>query len=83
MTNGKANNKNFISTSRPLELLHMDLFGPSRTTSLGDKSYELMIVNDFSIYTWFLFLAHKNDVFHDSQSFVEKLKMQKVLPSLA
>ena len=27
-------NKNFIYTSRPLELLYMDLFGPSRTTSL-------------------------------------------------
>ena len=27
-------NKNLISTSRPLELLHMDLFGPSRTLVL-------------------------------------------------
>jgi len=27
--------KNFVSTSKPLELLHMDLFGPSRTMSLG------------------------------------------------
>ena len=27
-------NKNFISTSRPLVLFHMDLFGPSRTISL-------------------------------------------------
>ena len=32
-------NKIFISTSRPLEFLHMDLFGPSRTTSLVGKSY--------------------------------------------
>ena len=29
--------KNIISTSRLLELLHMDLFGPTRTTSLGEK----------------------------------------------
>ena len=29
--------KNIVSTSRPLELLHMDLFGPTRTTSLGEK----------------------------------------------
>jgi len=28
---------NVVSTSRPLELLHMDLFGPSRTMSLGDN----------------------------------------------
>jgi len=27
--------KNVVSTSKPLELLHMDLFGPSRTISLG------------------------------------------------
>ena len=31
-------NKNFISTTRPLELLLMDLFGPFRTPSLGGKS---------------------------------------------
>ena len=43
-------NKNFISTSRPLELLHMDLFGPSRTPSLGGKSYANVIVDDFSRY---------------------------------
>ena len=38
-------NKNLISTSRPLELLHMDLFG------LGEKSYGYVIVDDFSRYT--------------------------------
>ena len=32
-------NSFFISTTKPLELLHMDLFGPSRTPSLGGKSY--------------------------------------------
>ena len=41
-------NKNFISTSRPPELLYMDLFGPSRTPSLGGKSYAYVIVDDFS-----------------------------------
>ena len=29
--------KNIVSTTRLLELLHMDLFGPTRTTSLGEK----------------------------------------------
>ena len=36
--------KNIVSTIRPLELLHMDLFRPTRTTSLGGKRYELVIV---------------------------------------
>ena len=52
-------NKNLISTSRPLELLHMDLFGPSRTPSLGEKSYTYVIVDDFSRYTWVFFLSKK------------------------
>ena len=44
-------NKNFISTSRSLELLHMDLFGLSRIPSFGGKSYVYVIVDDFSRYT--------------------------------
>ena len=45
------NSLNFISTTRPLKLLHMDLFGLSRTPSLGGKSYVFVIVDDFSRYT--------------------------------
>ena len=33
--------KNKISTFRPLELIHIDLFGPTRTTSLGGKDMDL------------------------------------------
>ncbi|KAL6337946.1 hypothetical protein AAG906_005411 [Vitis piasezkii] len=46
-------NKNFISTSRPLELLHMDLFGPSRTPSLGGKSYAYVISEAFYEFSKF------------------------------
>jgi len=42
----------------------MDLFGPSRTMSLGGNLYALVIVDDFSRFTWTLFLAVKNDTFH-------------------
>ena len=55
--------KNIVSTTRPLELLHMDLFGPTRTTSLGGKRYGLMIVDDYSRFTWVMFLAHKDETF--------------------
>jgi hypothetical protein len=53
--------KKVISTSRPIELLHMDLFGPIRTASLSGKLYVFVIVDDYSRYTWVLFLAHKNE----------------------
>lgn len=29
--------KNIVSTSRPLELLHLNLFGPTRTTFVSGK----------------------------------------------
>ena len=66
-------NKNFISTSRPLELSHMDLFGPSRTPSLGGKSYAYVIVDDFSRYTWVLFLSQKNEAFYEFSNFCNKV----------
>jgi len=50
-TRKSFNLKNCVSTSKPLELLHMDLFGRSRTMSLGGKLYALVVVDDFSRYT--------------------------------
>ena len=55
--------KNIVPTTRPLELLHMDLFGSTRTTSLGGKRYEFVIVDDYSRFTRVIFLAHKDDTF--------------------
>jgi hypothetical protein len=40
--------KKVISTSRPLELLHVDLFGPVKTASINGKKYGLVIVDDYS-----------------------------------
>ena len=37
-TRNAFKSKHIISTFRPLELIHIDLFGPTRTTSLGGKS---------------------------------------------
>jgi hypothetical protein len=37
-----------ILTSKNLELLHMDLMGPTRIASLGGRKYILVIVDDFS-----------------------------------
>src|SRR3954464_1622150 len=53
--------KNIVSTSRPLELLHVDLFGPPSWDSLGGKKYGLVIVDDYSTYTWVFFLKSKDE----------------------
>ncbi|GJZ19677.1 retrovirus-related pol polyprotein from transposon TNT 1-94, partial [Tanacetum coccineum] len=40
--------KNMVSTTRCLELLHMDLFGPSAVRSYGGNLYTLVIGDDYS-----------------------------------
>nr|GEZ17261.1 hypothetical protein [Tanacetum cinerariifolium] len=40
--------KNIVSTTRCLELLHMNLFGPSSVRSYRENLYTLVIVDDYS-----------------------------------
>ena len=42
---------NVVATSRLLELLHVDLMGPTRTESMGGKRYIMVVVDDFSRYS--------------------------------
>ena len=53
--------KNIVSTSRPLELLHIDLFGPVSTASINGTKSGLVIVDDYSIWTWVKFLRTKGE----------------------
>ncbi|GKV40372.1 hypothetical protein SLEP1_g48027 [Rubroshorea leprosula] len=69
--------KKDVTTSRPLELLHLDLFGPIDVTSLGGKKYTLVIVDDYSRYTWTAFLAHKKDTFSEFTKFCKKVQNEK------
>ncbi|WVZ63899.1 hypothetical protein U9M48_013493 [Paspalum notatum var. saurae] len=64
--------KTFMSTSRPLELLHMDLFGSTTYTSIGGNNYGFVIVDDFSRYTWVYFLEDKTEVAHVFSKFAKR-----------
>ncbi|GJZ85901.1 retrovirus-related pol polyprotein from transposon TNT 1-94 [Tanacetum coccineum] len=44
-----------------LYLLHMDLCGPMRVASINGKKYILVIVDDYSRFTWVKFLASKDE----------------------
>jgi hypothetical protein len=52
--------KNIMTTDRPLELLHMDLFGSIAYISIGGSKYYLVIVDDYSCFTWVFFLQEKS-----------------------
>ena len=55
-TKAKHPSTQTLATSRPLELLHLDLMGPTRTESLGSKRYIMVVVDDFTRYTWIILL---------------------------
>nr|GEU90681.1 retrovirus-related Pol polyprotein from transposon TNT 1-94 [Tanacetum cinerariifolium] len=63
---GKAKRKSFQtkttpSSKRRLQLLHMDVCGPMRVASINGKKYVLIIVDDYSRYTWTYFLRSKDE----------------------
>nr|GEW64132.1 retrovirus-related Pol polyprotein from transposon TNT 1-94 [Tanacetum cinerariifolium] len=49
------------SSKRHLQILHMDLCGPMRVESFNGKIYVLVIVDDYSRYTWTHFLRSKDE----------------------
>src|SRR6187455_2835609 len=76
--------KNVVTTKRPLELLHMDLFGPVAYISIGGSKYGLVIVDDFSRFTWVFFLSDKGETQEILKKFMRRaqnefeLKIKKV-----
>ncbi|KAL8145281.1 hypothetical protein AgCh_003468 [Apium graveolens] len=66
--------KNKVSTSVPLQLLHLDLFGPERYVSLGGKNYAFVIVDDYSRFTWVLFLRTKDEAFVEFKDLITNLE---------
>ncbi|GJR68803.1 retrovirus-related pol polyprotein from transposon TNT 1-94 [Tanacetum coccineum] len=68
--------KNIVSTTRCLELLHMDLFGPSAVWSYGGNHYTLVIVDDYSRYTWTRFYKDKTEAFDQFKIFSMKIQNQ-------
>nr|GEU61365.1 hypothetical protein [Tanacetum cinerariifolium] len=63
---GKAKRTSFYvkltpGSKRRLQLLHMDLCGPMRVASINGKRYVLVIVDDYSRYTWTHFLRSKDE----------------------
>nr|GEU72295.1 retrotransposon protein, putative, Ty1-copia subclass [Tanacetum cinerariifolium] len=62
----KAKRSSFKSKAVPsskgrLNLLHMNLCGPMRVASINGKKYILVIVDDYSRYTWTLLLCSKDE----------------------
>jgi len=70
---GKQTRTNFPkkegSASRPLELVHTDICGPSRTKSPRGEEYFILFIDDFSRMVWIGLMKHKDEAFENFKSF--------------
>ncbi|KAJ9551954.1 LOW QUALITY PROTEIN: hypothetical protein OSB04_015999 [Centaurea solstitialis] len=73
-TRASFKSKQISSISSPLQLLHMDLFGPVNVQSIAGKKYTLVIVDEYSRYTWVFFLRAKSDAPEEIILFVRKME---------
>jgi hypothetical protein len=51
----------------------MDTVGPSQVCSVGGKWYVVVVVDDYSCYSWIIFLESMDEVFEHFQSLALRL----------
>ncbi|KAM1161918.1 hypothetical protein ACFX13_001069 [Malus domestica] len=63
------------STPHSLALIHCDVWGPAPVTSVSGFQYYLLLVDDYTRYSWFFPLRRKSEVFStfvNFKNYVEK-----------
>ncbi|GJS77549.1 retrovirus-related pol polyprotein from transposon TNT 1-94 [Tanacetum coccineum] len=78
---GKHHRANFktkqtSSIKKCLYLLHMDLFGPVTPRSINHEKYTLVIIDEYSMYTWVYFLKKKSHAPETIISFIKRVENQ-------
>ncbi|GKC68948.1 retrovirus-related pol polyprotein from transposon TNT 1-94, partial [Tanacetum coccineum] len=71
--------KTTFASNKTLYLLHMDLCGTMRVESTNGKRYVLVVVDDFSRYTWVFFLHSKDEASKVIISFIKKTQVNPQL----
>eukprot|EP00253_Pinus_taeda_P028984 PITA_28984 len=70
---GKQSRTNFPekegSASRPLELVHTNVCGPSRKRSPRGEEYFILFIYDYSRMVWIGLMKHKDEAFEKFKSF--------------
>ncbi|UYV83303.1 hypothetical protein LAZ67_23000451 [Cordylochernes scorpioides] len=61
-------------TTKPLELVHMDLCGPMPYQSLGGSKYFFVLVDDFSRRTFIYFLKNKDETLGKFEEFKARVE---------
>nr|GEX79533.1 retrovirus-related Pol polyprotein from transposon TNT 1-94 [Tanacetum cinerariifolium] len=68
--------KQTSSIKKCLHLLHMDLFGPVTPGSINHEKYTLIIIDEYSRYTWVYFSKKKSQAPETMMSFIKRVENQ-------
>ncbi|GJQ96931.1 retrovirus-related pol polyprotein from transposon TNT 1-94 [Tanacetum coccineum] len=60
--------------TKPLFMLHIDLFGPTFMSSLMHKKYCLVVTDDYSRFTWVFFLTTKDETSEILKNFIKEIE---------
>jgi hypothetical protein len=71
--------KDIMTTERPFELLYMDLFGLIAYISISGSKYCLVIMDDYSRFTWVFFLQEKSQTQETLKKFLRWAQNEFVL----
>nr|GEY30088.1 retrovirus-related Pol polyprotein from transposon TNT 1-94 [Tanacetum cinerariifolium] len=72
--------KPVLNSKQRLHLRHMDLCGPMRVVSIKGKRYVLVIIDDYSRYTWVHFLRTKDEMPEVIKNFLKKIYVRLQAP---
>ena len=70
-----------FSTSKPLEIIHADLCGPTRTPALQGERYFALFVDDYTRMMWIYFIKYKSEAFEcfkNLKALIENEKDSKI-----
>jgi hypothetical protein len=76
LTRNQFKSKSPTSTEKPLQLIHMDLCGPSRQEGIGKENYFMLVIDDYSRLTWVSFHKEKAEAFEKFKIFKDLTKNQ-------
>ena len=65
------------------EMVHTDVWGPSRVPSVGGSKFYIIFIDDFSRKVWIYFLKHKLNVFATFKKWKAELKIRPTCRSNA
>jgi hypothetical protein len=66
--------KESFKSSYALQLIHSDIWGPTKEASIGGNKYYVTFIDDYTRKTWICSMKNKSDVFYHFKSFKNQLE---------